>query len=306
MSIRNNSSLISKIIFWGRRFFSSPLGAGGLKIAITALCLWYVSLKIEWVLTWQLLEQSNKGWLLAAVSLYVASRFVFSFRLNIFFKNVGVYISEAANIRLSWLGMFYNLFLPGGIGGDAYKVILLKKRNEAPVKKLSAAVVLDRISGAAALAMLSAIYYFLVYKGRYYSLALIIAIAPALVAYYYFIRKVFPSFLQSIWRTLLLGILVQFLQVLCTYCLLASINISHHYNEYIFLFLLSSIVAVLPFTIGGLGARELVFLWGSERFLLDTHESIYISMLFYLISVFIALAGIRWVYKDPLEDKGSS
>jgi hypothetical protein len=140
--------------------------------------------------------------------------------------------------------------------------------------------------------------------GRYYSLVLIIAIVPALVAYYYFIRKVFPSFLQSIWRTLLLGILVQFLQVLCTYCLLTSIGISERYNEYIFLFLLSSIVAVLPFTVGGLGARELVFLWGSERFLLDTHESIYISMLFYLISVFIALVGIRWVYKNPLEEKG--
>ena len=273
-----------------------------LKVAITILCLWYVSRKIDWLLTWQLLKQSNKLWLLVATLFYTASRFVFSFRLNIFFKNIGVHISEVSNFKLSWLGMFYNLFLPGGIGGDAYKVILLNRRNEVPVKKLSAAVVLDRISGAAALSILSAIYYFFVYKGRFYSLALIVAIVPALVLYYFFIKKVFQSFLQSIWTTLWLGLFVQLLQVVCTYCLLASIGISHHYNEYIFLFLVSSIVAVLPFTIGGLGAREIVFLWGSEKFLLDTHQSIYVSLLFYLISVVIALIGIRWVYKDPLND----
>jgi uncharacterized membrane protein YbhN (UPF0104 family) len=81
---------------------------------------------------------------------------------------------------------------------------------------------------------------------------------------------------------------------------MASINISEHHNQFILLFLLSSIVAILPFTIGGLGAREVVFLWGSNQFALDTHQSIYISVLFYLVTLVVSFAGIKWVYKNPL------
>ena len=270
-----------------------------LKIAVTALCLWYVSRKIDWMLTWQLLEKSNKWWLFIAALLFTFSKVVSSIRLNIYFKNIAVHLSQAGNLKLYWLGMFYNLFLPGGIGGDAYKVILLNRRNKYPVKKLSAAVLLDRISGMAGLGILGAIYYFLIFRGGEYSGWLLAAVLPGLFVYYLLVKKIFPSFIQSYWSTLLLGIVVQFLQVLCVYCLMTSINITEHHNQFILLFLLSSIVAILPFTIGGLGAREVVFLWGSQQFLLNTNQSVFISLLFYIITVVISFIGIRWVYKNP-------
>lgn len=287
----------------GAEGFSLPLGAGGrwLKILVTVLCLWYVSRKINWLLTWHLLEKSNKWWLVIAAVLFTFSKIVSSFRLNIYFRNIGVSLSEKANLKLYWLGMFYNLFLPGGIGGDAYKVILLNRRQNHPAKKLTAAVLLDRISGVAGLGILAAAYYFLIYKGVQYSYFVLAAIFPGLVIYYIFVKKLFPSFIKSFWSTLRLGLTVQLLQVLCAYALIASINISANTNQYIFLFLLSSIVAILPFTIGGLGAREVVFLWGSEQFKLDSHQSIYISILFYLITVVVSIVGLRWVYKDPLK-----
>lgn len=286
---------------------NSPLASGkrwlqtSLKIFVTAICLWYVSRKINWILTWQLLEKSNKIWLIIAAVFFTFSKVVSSFRLNIYFRNIDVELSEAVNLKLYWLGMFYNLFLPGGIGGDAYKVILLNRQQQHPVKKLTAAVLLDRISGVAGLGILVAVYYFLIYKGSQYSYEVLAAIIPGLVVYYIFVGKLFPSFIKSFFSTLWLGLAVQLLQVLCVYCLIASINISAHTNQYIFLFLLSSIVAILPFTIGGLGAREVVFLWGSRQFMLDTHQSIYISILFYIITVIASLAGLRWVYKDPLK-----
>ena len=244
---------------------------------------------------------SNKLWLVLAALCFTLSKLVAALRLNIYFKNIQVNLPQLKNIRLYWLGMFYNLFLPGGIGGDAYKVIVLSRRNMQSVKKLSAAVLLDRISGVAGLAILVAIYYFLIFKGSQFSGWLLLAVAPGLVVYYFFIKKVFYSFISSCWITLLLGTIVQFLQVLCVYCLMASINITQHHNEFVLLFLLSSIVAILPFTIGGLGAREVVFLWGSKQFGLDLNQSIYISLLFYLITVLVSLVGVRWMYKEPLE-----
>jgi hypothetical protein len=272
------------------------------KIAVTILCLWYVSRKIDWSLTWQLLERSGKWWLIMATVLFTLSKVVSSYRLNIYFKNISVDLKHVENLKLYWLGMFYNLFLPGGIGGDAYKVILLNRQQKHPVKKLTAAVLLDRISGVAGLGILVAIYYFLIYKGEQYSYWIVAAIIPGLLLYYIIVKKFFPSFTKSFWSTLWLGLLVQFIQVMCVYCLMSSIDITTHTNQYVFLFLLSSIVAILPFTIGGLGAREVVFLWGSEQFNLDTHQSIYISILFYLITLTISFVGSRWVYKPPLKD----
>ena len=271
-----------------------------IKLAVTAICLWYVSKKIDWTLTWQLLQQSNKWWLIAATILFILSKVVSSYRLNIFFKNIGVDLSEKSNLKLYWLGMFYNLFLPGGIGGDAYKVILLNRKREQSVKLLSAAVLLDRLSGVVGLAILAAIYFSLISTQKSYSTSLLAAIIPALIVYYLFIKKIFPSFIRAFMPTLLLGLLVQVLQVLCAYCIMASVQITENHSAYIFIFLLSSIVAILPFTIGGLGAREVVFLWGSNLFLLDKHQSIYISILFYLITVLVSFVGLRWVYKNPI------
>src|ERR1044071_6349273 len=279
-----------------RKGFNSSRWAGVLKIIVKVVCLWYVSRKIDWLLTWQLLKLSNKWWLVIAAVLFTLSKVVSSLRLNIYFKNILVHLPEVTNLKLYWLGMYYNLFLPGGIGGDAYKVIVLNRKDKYPVKKLTAAVLLDRISGVAGLGILAAAYYFLIFSGHQYSYWALAAIVPGLIIYFLLIKKLFPSFTRSFWSTLWLGIAVQFLQVLCVYCLMASIGIAQHRNQFVLLFLLSSVIAILPFTIGGLGAREVVFLWGSEQFLLDSHEAIYISVLFYLITVIISFIGIRWVY----------
>ncbi|MDQ6757620.1 MAG: flippase-like domain-containing protein [Bacteroidota bacterium] len=265
-----------------------------IKIIVTSVCLWYVSKKIDWSLTWQLLQQSNKWWLIAATFLFILSKMVSSYRLNIYFKNIGVHLSENSNLKLYWLGMFYNLFLPGGIGGDAYKVILLNRNKKQSAKLLGAAVLLDRVSGVIGLAILAAVYFALASTQKSYSTSVLAAVVPSLAIYYFFIKKIFPSFINVFVSTLLLGLLVQILQVLCAYCIMLSIQITQHQSAYIFIFLLSSIVAILPFTIGGLGAREVVFLWGSNLFFLDRQQSIYISILFYLITVLVSFVGLRW------------
>jgi uncharacterized membrane protein YbhN (UPF0104 family) len=277
-----------------------------IKLAVTVVCLWYVSKKIDWQLTLQLLKQSNKWWLVAAAVLFIFSKMVSAARLNLYFKCVDVYLTEKSNLKLYWLGMFYNLFLPGGIGGDAYKVVLLNREKKGSVKLLSAAVLLDRVSGVVGLGILAAIYFFIISTRKNTPTFLLVSVIPALILYYLGVKKIFPSFLAVFSPTLLLGLLVQASQVLCAYCIMASIQINDHQSAYIFIFLLSSIVAILPFTIGGLGAREVVFLWGSSLFLLDKHQSVYISILFYLITLSVSFAGLRWNFSPQIisEDDG--
>ncbi len=272
-----------------------------LKIGVSGVCLFYVGRKIDWLETWQLLRQSSKGWLLLALLFFTASKVVASFRLNKYFTNISIHLGETANLRLYWLGMFYNLFLPGGIGGDAYKVILLNRRYENIIaKKITAAVLLDRISGVAGLGILAALFYCSLYPATWHGWLVAIAIIPGIAVFYFVVKKWFPSFVASFYPTLWLGLLVQGLQVVCAFFIMQSIGINHHFAAFQFLFLLSSIVAIFPFTIGGLGARELVFLWGATAFGFNKNEAVYISLLFYLITVLVSFVGLIWVYKNPL------
>src|SRR3546814_4458491 len=53
----------------------------------------------------------------------------------------------------------------------------------------------------------------------------------------------------------------------------------------------------LPFTVGGLGAREMVFVFGATYFQLDAHLAILISLLFYLTSALLATFGSYFIFR---------
>jgi uncharacterized membrane protein YbhN (UPF0104 family) len=277
-----------------------------LKIAVTGICLWYVSGKINFQKAGIALQNANWFYLLPALIAFIFSKLLSAVRITIYFRNINIHLPGWQNIKLYWLGMFYNLFLPGSISGDAYKVILLTKKYNTTYKKTTAAVLLDRFSGLLGLGLILAIYAIIVLNNKLYVAAIAGGVILSIVIFYFVIKTWLNDFLTSFFSTLLLGIAVQALQVICTYLIMASLNIPFQQTEYIFLFLVSSVVAVLPLTIGGLGAREVVFLEGSKYFGLIRENSVVISILFYLITLFTSAWGLFYVFKNPLKEKRPS
>ena len=106
-----------------------------LKIAVTIVCFWYISRKIDFTKAKDAIMQADWWWLFFSIAAFAFSKFLASFRLNIYFKNIGIHLTQKQNLKLYWLGMFYNLFLPGAISGDAYKVILLTRKYDVSYKK---------------------------------------------------------------------------------------------------------------------------------------------------------------------------
>lgn len=231
-----------------------------LKTLITIACFWYISTKIDFTEAWHSLLKANWWLLFIAVLFYFISKVVSGFRLNINFRNIKLYLSEWDNLKLYWLGMFYNLFLPGAISGDAYKVILLNRVYKAPLKKTSMAVLLDRFSGLLGLGVLLSIYGILVLDNYLYQILLVSACALIIIIFYLVLRFFLKEFVPGFTHTFLLGVLVQALQVICIYCIMGSLQISLLQSEWILIFLASSAISVLPLSLGGgLGTRELVF-----------------------------------------------
>src|SRR5688572_26458584 len=114
-----------------------------IKMVITVLCIWYISHKIDLKKLSGVMAVANPIWIAGAIAAFMISKLFSSLRLNIYFRNIDIHLSEWKNIRLYWLGMFYNLFLPGSISGDAYKVVRLTKDFNVAYKKTTAAVLLD-------------------------------------------------------------------------------------------------------------------------------------------------------------------
>lgn len=272
-----------------------------IKIAVTVLCFWYISRKIDFPKAFEAVQSANWTMLFFSVLAYVLSKFVAAYRLNIYFQNIKLHLPQWKNIRLYWLGMFYNLFLPGSISGDAYKVVILNKRYHAPYKKTSAAVLLDRFSGLLGLGVILCVYGVIVFANKTYDAVLIAGCMLAIAALYFVIRKFFSDFVPGFLPTFFWGIMVQAIQVLGVYLILAALHITTNSQEWIFIFLSASVISVLPLSLGGgLGTREFVFVEGATFFHLDSHVAVIISLLFYLSSVAGSIWGAYFIFHDPL------
>jgi uncharacterized membrane protein YbhN (UPF0104 family) len=274
-----------------------------LKIAITILCFWYISTKIDFSQALNAFLKSNWIFLFIALIFFLLSKVLSAFRLNIYFRNIKLQLSESNNIKLYWLGMFYNLFLPGAISGDAYKVVLLNRRYKTSYKKTSAAVLLDRFSGVLALGVILCIYGMIVLHNYKYDVLLIAAAILGFAGFYFVIRFLFKDFLQSFFSTFLWALAVQLSQVICIYFIMLSLHLPLSQHEWIFIFLLAAVISVLPISLGGgLGTREFVFVEGSRFFHLNPQTGVIISLLFYLLTVMGSVWGLYYNFHNPLKE----
>ena len=266
------------------------------KVAVTIFAIFIVVNKIDLTATKNTILSANLGWLLLAALFFNLSKILSAFRLNFFFKCIDLDLEWLYNLKLYYLGMFYNLFLPGGIGGDGYKVYLLHKQFKTPLKGLIMATLLDRVSGVVALGFLA--FLLAVFGSVYgaigsYQYLVWAGIILAFPLYYLGVYIFFPGFKKFIHTTNFQAIGVQGLQLICASLILLSLGLNTGHIDYLTLFLVSSVAAALPTSLsGGIGVRELIFAYGYEYFAMEESTSIALGVLFYLITAISSLLGI--------------
>lgn len=265
-----------------------------LKIVISGFALYYVFTHINLPDIAEKVSTSNPFYLIAALLVYALSQLVSAFRLKVLFKYVPIPVSHLENIKLYWLGLFYNLFLPGGVGGDGFKVYLIGKHLKTDLKKSIGAILSDRVSGLSIIVILLLIFApFIDYNIplKAYAWAGIPFVAAGFFLFLYlFNRTLTPAYVP----TMAWAALAQLLQMLSAILILNSLDTdaSHMYDAYLFLFFLSAIAGAVPITLGGIGAREVVFMWGAQYLGVDESSAIALSLLFYTGSAITALPGL--------------
>jgi len=295
-TIALNRALFNITEFINEKTWIKTLG----KLIFICVSLWFVFKTISISEILKLITNLKFNYILISILFFSVSKILSSFRLNLYFRQGGIFISEFANLRLYLIGMFYNFFLPGGIGGDGYKVYWLNKNLDVKSGIAVKAVLTDRVNGVSALILLSLIITFLInlpYKTKLTSLIICFFLSIVLL---FIIHSLYNSTGRFLISTLLLSLGVQVFQIFSAWTILLSLGINSQELSYLWLFLISSVVATLPISIGGLGSRELTFLTGAQMLGLDVQVSVSLSMLFYLISLLTSLTGIYYIISKKI------
>jgi len=268
-----------------------------LQVCATAAALYWVFSEVNPNHLKEALLDSNPLFLALAFVAYAGYAVIASLRLNGFLKGIGLHISERYNFKLFLLGLFYNLFLPGGIGGDGYKIFFLRRKFNIKGRRLLSAVFFDRLSGLWALCLITAALVVFIPRLQVPNEVPVLIVIAGTVAYYVTIRRYFPDYSKRFLSTHFKALAAQSMQVVCAICLLYALRFDGKFAPYLFMFLLSSLVAVVPFTVGGIGAREMVYVFGAQYFQMDEHLAVLISLLFLLISAALATSGAYFIFR---------
>jgi len=140
-----------------------------LRIGISGLCVAYVAHNVQWsdqidadgkivvegfprTLS-NVFGQGHWPWLVAAVFAYFLSPLFGAWRWRLLLKIQNIHLTFRQSWRLTYIGFFFNTFMPGVTGGDIIKAYYASKYTERKAEAV-ATVFLDRVLGMLGMGLL--------------------------------------------------------------------------------------------------------------------------------------------------------
>lgn len=274
------------------------------------------------------LARHHLHWTALALAALAANVYVASWRWQLLLAALGVRERIAPLLRAIYVGAFYNLVLPGQLGGQAIKVMLLGRRSPA-LAAILASVAMDQVVVIVALfavALVSAgfapplghrtgwiIGFAIVLVAA--TLLLVFAVAPRLQARLF--RRArharwlrwFPDALRyqtsSTWRSLasygrepllLAAAIAQAVLFVATlaamaFGLMRAVEIDLDPVTTTFVLTLALVAGVAPFTLAGLGTREAAFIGALAVFGVPRDRAAAFAILWLLLNTFADAVG---------------
>lgn len=263
-----------------------------LKILISLSAIFFVLRKVSLRDVKSLLISANMSFLVLSLLSFTLSKLASASRTLLILRKLEVPLSGWENIKLYWTGMAYNIFLPGGIGGDICKTLIINNKYKKGIKISAGVFLMDRFSGVTGLVFLALALIPFTSLGEEWKMISILGliITPLLSS---ILVKTIMIKLKGITGVLFLwSLLVQIIQIIAAMLILKSLNTESSYADFLFIFLLSSLAAMLPVSIGGFGLRELVFLSVSSLLFLDQKIAVTTSFAFYIITLLVSIVGL--------------
>ena len=129
-----------------------------------------------------------------------------------------------------------------------------------------------------------------------------IVLTPLVVLAFYAIHRIWFSYTLSVfYPTTALSVVLQVIQVVAAYVLLLGLGSFENAWPFLLIFTLSSMLSVLPLSIGGIGLREVTFFYGAQWLQLDSEMAVALSVLFFAINALVSLLGLPYHFKPAFK-----
>ena len=266
-----------------------------LQIVITVFFVYFTVSNLDLSKLFEVLNNINILYLIIAASIYFSSQIISSERLRYILSDNKFIISFKQNFTLYLIGLFYNFFIPGGIGGDAYKSFLMNKKFNWKLSKVVKLLLLDRLIGLGVLCCILIGLYEIIFL-NFNFIYLILTLCFLSIIGYYIVKLIFKN--QNIfWKSFLYSIASHTIQFISLLIILYSLGIEDSYFEIIIVFILSSIFSVFSF--GGIGIREYIFLSSASILSFSPELAASIGLLFTISAAMSSLPGLKFIISKP-------
>ena len=292
---------------------------GFLRMVISLGLLAFLLARVGVREAWESLQGANIGYLLAVFLLYLFSIVLRSYRWRIFLNAQGMQASLPKLISLYLTGVFFNLVLPSGFGGDVVRIYELSQYSSRTASSITT-VFMERLSGFLALFAMAASALAFSYRlvppeVRVTIIAIFLAslvgtgalFTPSLwrrvkglpllsslaqrerVKELYLSAQIYSliPFLQAVSLSLAFNVLLMIMNYLAA--LAFGVRISFWY--FLLFIPIISFLLVLPISLSGLGVREGAYIYLFSPVGVPPSLGLAISLSIYAVTVVTGLIG---------------
>ncbi len=269
------------------------------KIIFILAAFAFVFWKADTTKIWGYIKATNPLYLLLAYFIMTLAQIASAYRMRYYYSKDNLQLNSLFSIGLYFTAMLFNTVLPGGIGGDGYKIYTIGKLTGFSHLRAFKIALSERASGLFALLLLTSVFYIytdfpnLITYQNHIIAALTLLLIPT---YFISIRVLLKEKVKTAIGAIFYSVLIQLLNVVIVLVILidlgAGTNSISTIMGYVVIFMVSSMASILPVTIGGAGIRELTFYYGAKLTGLDAEMGVAVAFLFFVVNITCSLNGL--------------
>ncbi len=295
-----------------------------IKTIVSVCLLALVLTRVDFSQAWNQVKNLSLPFIIFALLYYTACQWLSCIRWQVVLNSSGHSAPMSSLLSSYFAGMFLNIFLPGALGGDVYRVYrVAKQTKDSEVALVS--VFLERFTGLAALSALALLGLPPAFKliGRWDIILLFLACVVSLVgavllissprlliwtepwlekfrlgrvaarfAKIQILLRKFAQHRQALALSMGLSFLLQLAIVYYHYLVAQQLKIPISYLQLLVFIPIIVVVTLLPISLGGLGLKEGLWVYLFNRIGLTAEQALLLSLVITVLSWLLSLPGL--------------
>jgi uncharacterized protein (TIRG00374 family) len=297
-----------------------------LQVLVSGGVLAFLLWRVDVGRTFELIGNSNVGYLLAALAIFVSTTWVMTWRWSALLAAKDIREPFGWLLRMYFVGYAATQVLPTAVGGDAVRIVEHARRRPGIRADTAAAVIMERVLGSAGTLVLVAVGLAIA-AGRYEGIRLLVIVEAAFivgmavlavllfsqrtsralqewffplgrrlrlerpVTSFYLAMHEYRSSPGIMLAVLGVTVVTQLARIGAIWLCGEAVGVDVSPEVYVILGPLLFLVQMVPFTVNGLGVREAFFVAFLGRFGVDPEPAFAAGFLYYAVTIATSLPG---------------